>query len=156
MLRDEVREAVGGHAAELADRKGALDAAIDADRPKTVVGVLSESRALIVITLAVAVIVGAVIALIAGAWWWILVALALHAIGTILVVALTLGMASQVEHVDPTVSAALQARGVADPDAALNDAIDAAAEAGDRNAQDVSTQQHEVTPQSRARDEEGR
>jgi len=152
LLRDEVAEAAGERAAELADRRGAIDAAIDAERPSTIAGVFAESRALIVMMLCVAVIVGAVVAVITGAWWWILVALVLHALGTTAVVGVTLRMTAQPEHADPRVGAALQARGVTDPDAALNDAIDVAAEAGDPDAREVSGERHEVTPQSPARD----
>jgi ABC-type transport system involved in Fe-S cluster assembly fused permease/ATPase subunit len=132
MLRDELQEVVGPEAAERAERKGALDEAVAADRPRTVLGVISESRALIAITLMVALIVGAVIALITGGWWFLLVALFLHAIGTVVVVATALGMASEVEHADPATAAALEARGVTDPDAALNHAVDAAAEGANK------------------------
>ncbi|NLT06451.1 MAG: hypothetical protein GXY03_09075 [Solirubrobacterales bacterium] len=151
MLRDEVREAAGGRAAELAESSGALDAQIDAGRSKTVIGALSEARVLIAIMLAVAIIVGAVIALITGAWWWLLVALALHAVGTTAVVGTSLSMTAQPEHADPRVAAALQERGVADPDTALNDAIEAAADAGDPRAESIAGERRAVTPQSSAR-----
>ena len=123
MLRGELREVVGEERAERAERKGALDEAIDGRRPKTVAGVLNESRELIAITLFVALVVGALIALVTGAWWAIFIALALHAIGTFAVVATTLAMASREESPDPRTAAALEARGVRDPEAALDSAL---------------------------------
>jgi Flp pilus assembly protein TadB len=124
-LRGELREAVGPEAAERAEGRGALDDALDADRPQTVLGVLSESRALVAITFFVALIVGAVIALITGSWWFLLVALVLHAVGTVVVVATALTLASQAESPDPRTAARLEELGVTNPDAALNRAVDA-------------------------------
>ena len=121
MLREELRQAVGEDGARRAERSGALDEAIE-DRPRTVVAALRESRELIAITLFVALVVGALIALVTGAWWAIFIALALHAIGTFAVVATTLAMASREESPDPRTAAALEARGVRDPEAALDKA----------------------------------
>jgi len=128
MLRGELREVVGEERAERAERRGALDEAIEGRRPKTVVGVLGESRGLLAITFFVALIVGALIALITGAWWFILVALVLHAIGTLVVVTTAFSLATRGESPDPRTAAALEARGVSDPDAALDHAVDVATE----------------------------
>lgn len=125
MLRGELREVVGEEAAEQAERKGALDEAIDR-RPKTVAGVLDESRGIIAITFFVALIVGALIALITGAWWFLIVALVLHVIGTLVVVATAFTLATRGESPDPRTAAALEARGVGDPDAALAQAVETA------------------------------
>jgi hypothetical protein len=128
MLRGELREVVGDERAQRAERAGALDEAIDGGGPKTIAGVFSESRQLIAITFFVALIVGAVIALITGAWWFILVALALHAIGTFVVVGTAFSLATRGESPDPRTAAALEARGVTDPDAALDHAVEVATE----------------------------
>jgi hypothetical protein len=126
MLRGELREVVGDEAAERAERKGALDEAIDGPSPKTIAGVLSESRGIIAITFFVALIVGALIALITGAWWFVIVALVLHAIGTLVVVTTAFSLATRGESPDPRTAAALEARGVRDPDAALAQAVETA------------------------------
>jgi hypothetical protein len=126
MLRGELREVVGEERAERAERQGAIDDAIDGRRPKTVMGVLSESREMIAITFFAALVVGAVIALISGAWWFILVALLLHAIGTLVVVGTAFSLATRGESPDPRTAAALEARGVSDPDGALEHAVEAA------------------------------
>lgn len=125
MLRGELREVVGNEAAERAERKGALDEGIDG-RPKTLAGVLNESRGIVAITFFVALIVGALIALITGAWWFLIVALVLHAIGTTVVVGTALTLATRGESPDPRTAAALEARGVSDPDAALARAVETA------------------------------
>ncbi len=128
MLRGELREVVGPERAERAERAGALDEAVEGARPKTIAGVLSESRELVAITFFTALIVGAIIALITGAWWVILIALALHAIGTVVVVGTALTLATRGESPDPRTAAALEARGVTDPDAALEHAVEVATE----------------------------
>jgi hypothetical protein len=126
MLRGELREVVGDEAAQRAERRGALDEAIDGSGPKTIAGAFSESRELIAITFFAAIVVGAVIALISGAWWIIFVALALHAIGTLAVVGTAFTLATRGESPDPRTAAALEARGVSDPDAALEHAVEVA------------------------------
>jgi hypothetical protein len=126
MLRGELREVVGEEAADRAERKGALDEAIGGGSPKTVAGVLSESRGIVAITFFVALIVGALIALITGAWWFIIVALVLHGIGTLVVVGTAFSLATRGESPDPRTAAALEARGVRDPDAALSQAVETA------------------------------
>lgn len=138
MLRGELREVVGDERAERAERAGALDEAIEGDRPRTIAGVLNESRQLIAITFFVALIVGAVIALITGAWWFILVALALHAIGTFFVVGTAFSLATRGESPDPRTAAALEARGVTDPDAALEQVVEAATD-GERGREGGET-----------------
>jgi membrane protein implicated in regulation of membrane protease activity len=150
-LRGELREVVGDEAAARAERKGALDAALDADRPRTVASVFTQYRSLLMIALFVALIVGAVVALITQTWWWLLVALVLHGIGTLVVVTTAFTMFTQTESTDPRTAAALQARGVTDPDAALNQAVDAAAEDADSGeAQEVQRQRTEVAPSRRS------
>jgi|GEM_PF-6269357 len=150
-LRHELSEVVGDRAAERAERDGTLDKAIDAKAPKTVLGVLSESRVLLAITLFVALIVGAVIALITGSWIFLLVALVLHAIGTAIVVATGLSLASQTESVGAGPGAALEARGVSNPDAALNQAVDAVGRDSDNaEASEVRREQTEATPSRRS------
>lgn len=133
-LRGELREVVGEDAAARAERKGALDAALDADRPRSVASVLTQYRSLLAIALFLALIVGAVIALVTGAWWWLFVALALHGVGTAVVVTTSLSMSSEAESTDPRTAAALRDRGVTNPDAALDQAVDAAEDDEERRA----------------------
>lgn len=146
-LRGELREVVGERAAAEGERAGALDAAEEAGRPRTVTAALSQSRILIVAMFFVALIVGVVIGLASGQWWWILVALAVHALGTVVVVTTTLRMTASVESPGPTASAALEEEGIRDPDAALTEAVRVTAEASDSDeARRVRDQQGAITP----------
>jgi len=146
-LRDELREVVGEDAAAAGERAGALEAAERAGRPRTVTAALSQSRILIGVTFFLALIVGAVAGLASGQWWWLAVALLLHALGTTVVVATTLRMTADVESPDPRAAAALEEHGIHDPDAALNEAVRVTADAPDDDqAGRVRDQQRSVTP----------
>lgn len=151
-LRGELRDAVGPQAADRAERRGALDSAVDASRPRTIAGAFEQSRALILIAFFVALIAGAIVAVVSGIWWVVFVALALHAVGTVVIVATTLSLASQVESPDPRTAAALEEHGVRDPDAALNEAVRASADATeDEQAAEARAQQRAVTPSHESR-----
>jgi len=149
-LRHELREVVGEDAAAAGERAGALEAAEQAGRPRTVTAALSQSRILIGVTFFLALIVGAVAGLASGQWWWLAVALLLHALGTTVVVATTLRMTADVESPDPRAAAALEEHGIRDPDAALNEAVRVTADATDDDqAGRVRGQQRSVTPDDR-------
>lgn len=150
-LRNELSQVVGEDAAAKAEREGALDSAMSAGRPRTVAGAISESRVLIGITFFVALIVGAVIALITGSWVFLLVALVLHAIGTVVVVTTGLTLATQTESPDPRTAAALEARGVRNPDAALQQAVDSVSDDSEEAARSRD-QETEITPSPRSRE----
>ena len=149
-LRGELRDVVGERAAAAGERAGALEAAERAGRPHTLSAALSQSRGLVGATFLIALIVGAVAGLATGQWWWLAVALLLHALGTTIVVATTLRMTADVDSPDPRAAAALKDQGVRDPDAALNAAIRVTADATDDDeAQRVRDQQQSVTPDDR-------
>lgn len=150
ILRGELREVVGEEAAAEGERAGALHDAEQAGRPRTVAAALSQSRILVAATFSVALIVGAVAGLATGQWWWLLIALALHALGTAIVVSTTLRMTASVESPDPRAAAALEERGVRDPDAALTEAVRVTAEAtDDETSKRVADQRRSVTPDDR-------
>jgi hypothetical protein len=149
-LRGELREVVGERAAAKGEQAGALDAADRAGRPRTVSAAISQSRILVLATLFVALIVGVVAGLATGQWWWLPVALAVHALGTTVVVSTTLRMTASVESPDPRAAAALEEQGVRDPDAALTEAVRVTGEATDSDAaRRVRDQQRSVTPDDR-------
>jgi hypothetical protein len=149
-LRGELRDVVGEDAAAAGESAGALEAAERAGRPRTFTTALSQSRGLIGATLFLALIVGAVVGLATGQWWWLAVALLLHALGTTVVVTTTLRMTADVESPDPRAAAALREQGIRDPDAALNEAVRVTAEqTDDDEAQRVRDQQRSITPDDR-------
>jgi hypothetical protein len=100
-LRGELRDVVGESAAAVGERAGALEAAERAGRPHTLAAALAQSRGLIGASFFLALTVGAVVGLASGQWWWLAVALLLHALGTTVVVATTLRMTADVESPDP-------------------------------------------------------
>lgn len=118
-----------------------------AGSPRALSAALSQARGLIGATFAIALIVGAVAGLATGQWWWLAIALLLHALGTVVVVATTLRMTASVESPDPRAAAALEEQGVRDPVAALTEAVRVTAEAtDDETSKRVVDQQRSVTP----------
>jgi hypothetical protein len=124
LLTEELRDAIGeDHVALPADR--AEEAGhVRAAGHRTLATQFAVNRMLIVITLAMLIVVGVIVALATGNWWAVVAAVAVHAVGTFLVLSLTLQLSSEVEHVSPSTAAKLEDEGVADPDRALSDLID--------------------------------
>jgi hypothetical protein len=124
VLTRELREAVGDDRvtvpAERADELGQLG---QRTRP-TFAAVLGSNRVLIAITLAVLLIVGVIVALATGSWWAVVAASAAHALGTLIIVSMTLRLSTEVEHMAPEAAARLEAEGVPDPDRALSDLVE--------------------------------
>lgn len=63
-------------------------------------------------------------ALVTAQYWAVVVALALHAVGTVAVTVGAIALTTETEHVDPTVAARLEEEGVADPDRVLSELVD--------------------------------
>ena len=116
-MQHELEAVVGTERAERA-----LDG--DAERPGPErPGLLSaawSSRLLIGLTLVAALVVGAFLSLLTGSWWLLGVVLVVHFVGTAVVLWFILRLVSSVEAPSPTASAALEARGVRDPEGELN------------------------------------
>jgi hypothetical protein len=124
VLTRELQEAVGEDRvtvpAERADELGRLG---QRTRP-TFAAVLGANRVLIAITFAVLVIVGAIVGLASGSWWAVVAAAAVHALGTLAIISMTLRLSTEVEHMAPDASARLEEEGVPDPDRALSDLVE--------------------------------
>jgi hypothetical protein len=120
LLTEELRAVVGADRVEVpagaperyADRHG--------QRPR-LFATLAANRILIVLSLAVLVVVGVVLSLVTGSWWALVVACAVHALGTLTVASFAIHMTTRVEHVDPAVAGRLEAEGVSDPDRVLSE-----------------------------------
>jgi hypothetical protein len=69
-------------------------------------------------------VIGGIVALVTGQYWAVLVAAALHAIGTLAVAAGAIHLTTETEHVDPAVAARLEEEGVADPDRVLSELVE--------------------------------
>jgi hypothetical protein len=85
---------------------------------------LASNRPILIVTFLAALVVGGVVALVTGAYWAVIVAAALHAIGTLVVAAGAIHLTTETEHVSSTVAARLEEEGVADPDRVLSELIE--------------------------------
>ena len=128
LLLHELEDAVGGEAA--ADMAGRLDLGRRRSHSPALTAVWSNRLPIAVVGLT-AIVIGGFLTLLMGGWWWLAVAVGIHALGTVAIVWIVIRLLSDVEAPSPTVAAALEARGVRDPDGELNRLI---AEAAGRDA----------------------
>jgi hypothetical protein len=142
VLTEELREVVGGETVEVPADRPHADRERHGARPGLLVG-LRANRLVLGITFLAALVVGAVVSLATGSWWFLLLALAVHALTTLVVVGLILSMTTQTEHLSPSAAARLEDEGVGDPDAVFSDLVEEFA------PQDA--QRTEVTPSRRSR-----
>ena len=63
--------------------------------------VFGQNRFAILMTFLAALAIGAIVSLTTGSWWFLLLALGVHALGTLAMVALVLAMREQQEHLPP-------------------------------------------------------
>ncbi|HMJ02881.1 MAG TPA: hypothetical protein VK506_08060 [Conexibacter sp.] len=122
-LTDELRAAVGSDAVDLPAGRPRAERDRHGGHSGFTVG-LRANRLAIGITLLGALVVGAILSLVTGSWWFLLLALGVHALATIAVLGLVLGMTRQTEHLSPGAAARLEDEGVSDPDAVFNDLVD--------------------------------
>ena len=85
---------------------------------------LKSNLPLIIVTFFVALVVGGIIAMVTDQYWAVVVAAAVHAIGTLAVAVGAIALTTQTEHMDPTVAARLEEEGIGDPDAVLSDLVE--------------------------------
>lgn len=127
---DELREAVGDEAVERSD--------VDVDRAlrghsSAAPSEASRSRLMFVVIGVAGVIVAGAAALALESWVVLVVLLALHAIGTTIVVRTAFKATTNVEKPAPTTQAMLEDEGVTDPEGALDDLV---AQTADRDDAD--------------------
>lgn len=77
---------------------------------------LSTSRLFIALTLLAAATIGAIVSLSTNNWWFLALALGLHALGTTLMAGMIIRMTTDVEHPDPATLAWMEEEGVAHPE----------------------------------------
>jgi hypothetical protein len=93
---------------------------------------LAGNRPLLIVTFVAAIVVGGIVSLSTDTWWALVVAVGLHALGTLVAAAGSLQLTTQSEHVSPEVAARLEDEGVADPDRVLTDMVADVAGSGER------------------------
>ncbi len=119
LLTDELRRAVGADHVEVPE---SVARASDGGRPHSVTAALLRSP-LFLVTLAAALVVGAVLSLVVESWWLLGAAVGAHALLTLAIVAITLTLTNQAVRPDPSTVAELQNEGVIDPERELNDRL---------------------------------
>jgi hypothetical protein len=85
---------------------------------------LSANRLILIISFLTLLVVGAVLALITGSWWWLIVPLVVHAIATVALGAGIIHATKQAEKPDPATVAKMEDEGVADPEGTFNELVD--------------------------------
>ena len=120
ILAAELEDAVGPEAARRALQAGGGHAP---RTPRPILAAAWSSRLLIGVLLVAAVVVGAFLSVLTGSWWLLAGAVTVHAIGTFVVLWFVFRLLADVESPSPTAAAALEARGVKDPDRELNELI---------------------------------
>jgi hypothetical protein len=122
-LTEELREVTGRDAVEVpADRPRAAEER-HGDRSPLVVNLLAH-RLTVALTFLVALVVGAIVSLATGSWWFLALAIGVHALGTFAIAGVVLRMTSETEHLSPTATALLEDEGVGDPDAVFSDLVE--------------------------------
>lgn len=120
ILTDELRDATGRD--DVRVRAGSPATATAADRTGPAGGLAGAAMPL-GIAFAVLVVVGAIIGLATGSWWALVAAVAVHAVGTLVIASGAVRLTTAVEHVSPDRAAALQEEGIIDPDRALGELV---------------------------------
>jgi hypothetical protein len=156
-LTEELQQAIGAeHVSMPADTPDPATAERSGDSAAT--ATVASMRPLFIVTLLAALTVGAVIALSTGSWWALVVAVGVHALGTMVVASGAIQLTTQIEHASPQTTARLEEEGVADPDRVLSDLVEeytgeaesspaaGVISAGDTGSQAPAAQRRAMTP----------
>jgi hypothetical protein len=117
-MHRELEDAVGHHV----DRETA-DRALDGPPRSRFATAISDNELLLGITLAGALVVGIILSLALDSWLFLVLAIAVHAVGTVAVTLLAIWLATSGDRPDPRTVARLEQEGVRNPEQALNDAV---------------------------------
>jgi hypothetical protein len=123
LLTHELRDVIGSDEVVVAKTVPRRSEGEHATR-STFVATLSSNRPLVLVTFLVMFVLGGILALVTEQYWAVVVACALHAVGTLVVTAAAIALTTRTEHVSPAVAARLEEEGVGDPDAVLSDLVE--------------------------------
>jgi hypothetical protein len=121
LLVEELKQTVGEEAVDRADLD--IDAALER-RPVGLAAAFRSSRLMLLVIGAALLVVGVIASLALESWVFFGLAIAAHAVVATVVIASALALSTEVEKPDPTVEAALEEEGVADPSGAFNDLVE--------------------------------
>lgn len=138
ILTEEVREALQTDEVEVSEGHAEdLGRADLVAKRRTITSMIWESRLLVGVTFFTAVVVGAILALVTGEWWAILIPEVVHFGATILVSYLAIRTTTNVEKPSVEHVGILEEEGVRDPEETLNNAIQAFAGDGEERGKQV-------------------
>ena len=139
LLTEELREVVGAERVRV-PRRTPRRSGRSHGRHSGFATEVAANRILLGISFLVLLVVGVIVALATAAWWAVVAACVVHAVGAFIVLTILGSAATQTEHVDPSVAAKLSEEGVPDPDAQLSDLVEEFAGApGDRGPAELVT-----------------
>jgi len=140
LLTDELRAAVGRDAVDVPRSRPHVERERHGGRPPAAVA-FSQNRLAILMTFLAALVIGAILSLTSGSWWFLLLALGVHALGTLAMVVLVLALTAETEHLPPALAARLEDEGVEDPDALFTQLVEEYAEVGSRGDERATSPQ---------------
>jgi hypothetical protein len=123
LLTSELQEALGTDRVEVAPEDAERLEQVPGSGHSTFGATAAANKLLIGITFAALIVVGVIVALATGSWWAVVVAAAVHALATLVIISATLRASTQTEHMSPGAAARLEEEGVADPDRALSELV---------------------------------
>ncbi|HEX4804805.1 MAG TPA: hypothetical protein VFU94_02795 [Conexibacter sp.] len=123
LLTEELRQAVG------ADRVDVPEDALERSRERhgahgAIVTALVANATVLLFTFLALVVVGVIVSLATGSWWALVIAIGVHALGTLIAAGSAIRLTTEVEHVDPATAARLEEEGVPDPDRVLTELVE--------------------------------
>ena len=121
-LTGDLRQITGREQVAVPASRAHEERARHGQRPGLLVA-LHDNQLALGMTFLAAIVVGAVVSLATGSWWFLLIALVVDVAGVLLVTAGVLRMTKATEHPSPELAARLESEGVTDPDRMLTDLV---------------------------------
>jgi hypothetical protein len=144
ILTEELREVIGSDAVDVPVDRAHIESDEHGGKPRLLVTVL-DNRVMFGSFFFIAIVVGLVIAVSTGSYWFVALAIAIDMIGTFIVAGVIIGLTGEPEHVSPSAAARLEDEGVEDPDRLFSSLV-AEFSPEDPEAREVVRLQRAVTP----------
>jgi hypothetical protein len=138
-LTEEMREVIGTTSVRVPADRPHMSAG---ERPQDrAVPFLSMNRLSFLFGVAAALVIGGIVALTTGDWWFLPLAVGLHALGTMLVVMLSVRLTAVSERPSPELAAAMTEEGVRTPDQRFSEMVDEFREVPEGSIEDTLSQE---------------
>ena len=120
-VTEEVRAAVGSDTVRVREDRARSR---PPRRQSGLVATLTANRLLVIISFLTLLVVGAILSLATGSWWFLVLAVAVHAVASIAIAGAMLQATSQVERPDPVTVERMEDEGVPDPEGRFNELVE--------------------------------